>query len=458
MKETNYHAFLERKRQLGGDHGFAPLWLPDFLYPFQYHLTDRAIRKGRSAMFADCGLGKSPAQLVWAENVVRKTNRPVLIGTPLAVSQQLLVEAEKFGVEAVRSRDGSVPAGARIVVTNYEQLHKFAPASFAGMVVDESSILKNYDGTRRKIITEFMRTLPHRLLTTATAAPNDWEELGTSSEALGELGHVDMLNRFFTNRRGSTDLGHSYGAANKWYLKPHAVTQFWRWVSSWAQACRSPEDLGFKDDRFILPELVQNQHVIEAQTKRDGCLFAMPANGRREELEARRRTITERCEKVAELVDHGDKALVWCHLNSEADLLERLIPDALQVSGSMPDELKEERLIDFARGDLRVLVTKPKIGAWGLNLQCCAHVTWFPDHSYEQYYQAIRRCWRFGQTKPVTVDIVMTEDGANIMANMRRKARQADEMFDALIKHMNDAARISPAKYGTAKAEVPAWL
>jgi hypothetical protein len=454
----SYNEFLARKRQLGGDHGFEPLWMPDFLYPFQQHLTERAIRGGRRAIFADCGLGKSPMQLTWAENVVRKTNRSVLISTPLAVSQQLLGEAEKFGVEAVRSRDGSMPSHPCIVVTNYEQLHKLDPGNFAGMVADESSVLKSHDSVRRAIITEFMRTLPYRLLATATAAPNDWDELGTSSEALGELGHVDMLNRFFTNKRGTTDLGQYFGKANKWHLKPHAVTDFWRWVSSWATACRSPEDLGFKDDRFKLPELRQVEHVIEAQTKRDGYLFTLPAHGRREELEARKRTISERCKKIAELVNHRDKALVWCHLNKEADLLERLIPDALQVSGSMADELKEERLLAFAQGDLRVLVTKPKIGAWGLNLQCCAHMTWFPDHSWEQFYQGTRRIWRFGQTRPVVVDIVMTEDGANIMANMRRKAKQAREMFDALIKHMGNATKIGPTQYEGKKAEVPAWL
>lgn len=452
-----YDAFLARKRQLGGEHGFEPVWMPDFLYPFQRKLTEHAIRRGRCAVFADCGLGKSPIQLVWAENYVRKHNRRVLITTPLAVSRQLLAEAEKFGVEAVRSRDGIIPTRACVVVTNYEQLHKLDPSSFVAMVADESSVLKNHDGVRRGIITEFMRTLPGRLLATATAAPNDWEELGTSSEALGALGFVDMLNRFFTNRRGSTDLGRYFGNVAKWHLKPHAVVPFWRWVASWAQACRSPADLGCDDDRFVLPELTQQEHVIAAPV-RDGCLFPMPAKNRSEEIEARRRTLKERCETVAELVDHGDKALVWCHLNDEGDLLEQIIPDALQVSGSMADELKEERLLAFAHGDLRALVIKPKIGAWGLNLQCCNHMTWFPDHSWEQFYQATRRIWRYGQTRPVKVDIVMTEDGRNIMANMRRKAEQADKMFDALIEHMNEATGIAPAQYGTESTEAPAWL
>jgi hypothetical protein len=454
----DYERFLERKRQLGGEHGFAPEWMPDFLYPFQAHLVEWAIRRGRAAILADCGLGKTPMQLVWSENVARHTGKPVLIGTPLAVSHQLLVEADKFGIDAVRSRDGTIPKGARIVVTNYERLHLFNPADIAGMVCDESSILKNFDGKRKAVITEFLRTLPYRLLCTATAAPNDYVELGTSSEALGELGHMDMLGRFFRNNRNNSATGRAYGSMVQWILKAHAQDAFWRWVSSWARTCRKPSDMGFDDAGFELPPLREHEHVIDARKKREGWLFDVPAIGLAEEREERRRTIRERCDKVAELVEHDKQALVWCHLNDEGDLLTKLIPDALQVRGSDFDDTKEERLRAFADGNLRVLVTKPKIGAWGLNLQRCSHVTFFPSHSYEQYYQGVRRCWRFGQERPVVVDIVTTEGGRGTMANLRRKADKADEMFTALSRHMNDALSVKAEKYGGMAREAPAWL
>jgi ERCC4-related helicase len=454
----SYADFLEQKRQLGGDHGFAPTWVPDFLYPFQASLVEWATRKGRAAIFADCGLGKTPMQLVWAENVAQHTDKPVLIATPLAVSQQTVAEADKFGVDAVRSQDGSRIAGHRIVVTNYERLDRFNATDFAGMVCDESSILKNYDGVRRGMITEFMRMMPYRLLCTATAAPNDYTELGTSSEALGYMGHIDMLQRFFRNNQNTQCSGRFYGQANKWSFKGHAREPFWRWVCSWARACRKPSDIGFDDDRFTLPALVEREHLVSASVKRDGWLFEEPAIGLREERDESRRSIRERCERVAELVDHDGQALVWCHLNPEGDLLSRLIPGAAQVKGGDSDELKEERLRAFADGQLRVLVTKPKIGAWGLNLQRCQHITFFPTHSYEQYYQGVRRCWRFGQDKPVTVDIVTTEGGRGTMANLQRKSAAADEMFASLVQHMSEAMGVKRPERELSKVEVPQWL
>jgi hypothetical protein len=455
---TTYEEFLETKRQLGGMHGFEPIWMPDFLFPFQKSLVEWAVRKGRAAIFADCGLGKAPMSLVWSENVVRHTDRPVLICTPLAVSQQLLAESDKFGVECVRSRDGTIPNGARTVVTNYERLHLFNPEDVCGMVCDESSILKNFNGVRRATITEFMRRLPYRLLCTATAAPNDYTELGTSSEAIGEMGHMDMLERFFRNNRNNNANGRAYGAQVQWSIKPHAETAFWRWVCTWARACRSPEDLGFKDERFKLPPLIESEHVVDVTRKREGFLFDLPAVGLDEEREERRRSIPERCEKVAKLVDHKRQALVWCSLNAEADRLVKLIPGSKQVQGSDSDDAKEEKLRAFAEGKLRVLVTKPKIGAWGLNLQRCAHVTFFPTHSYEQYYQGVRRCWRFGQTRPVKVDTVMTEGGRNTMANLRRKAADADRMFDALVKQMTRAQGVTQTEDGKQQTEAPQWL
>jgi len=462
---TAYRDFIAGKMQLGTNDGFEPLWMPDFLYDFQRHLVDWAIRKGRAAIFADCGLGKTPMQLVWAENVVRHTNKPVLIATPLAVSHQLLREAEKFGIEARRVTDGNVHAGARIIVTNYERLEHFHAADFAGMVCDESSILKNFDGVRRAMVTEMMRLMPYRLLCTATAAPNDYMELGTSSEAIGELGHMDMLSRFFRNdnnnssHRGlrSSRLKHK-APGTVWRFKGHAELPFWRWVCSWARAVRKPSDLGYDDAAFVLPALNEIEHLVPVRKPRNGMLFDLPAVGLKEQREERRNSITERCERVASLVNGGEQALIWCHLNDEGDLLERTIPGAVQVAGADSDDAKEERLLAFANGDIQYLITKPKIGAWGLNLQRCAHITFFPSHSYEQYYQGVRRCWRFGQNRPVRVDIVSTKGDANVLANLQRKAKQADRMFDSLTQEMNRALRIERSNPYHTPVEVPSWL
>lgn len=452
----NYQEFLETKAQRGSEDGFAPVWMPEWLFPFQRALLEWSIQHGRSALFCDCGLGKGPMGLVWAENVVRKTNKPVLYLTALAVSHQIIAEAEKFGIDAHRSIDGSVFPG--ITVTNYERLHLFDPGRFAGVVCDESSILKNYDGERRNEITTFMRKIEYRLLATATAAPNDYVELGTSSEALGHLGHMDMLNRFFKNDLNNSATGRMRGEVIKWRFKGHAELPFWRWVCSWARACRRPSDLGFDDADFILPPLQEREHLVEAMTLAPGMLFALPAVGLKEQREERRRTVKERCEKVGSLVDHKDQALVWCHLNEEGDLLERLIPDAVQVSGSDSDEVKEERLLAFARGEARVLITKPRIAGFGLNLQRCAHVTFFPSHSYEQYYQGVRRCWRFGQKRPVTVDIVTTEGEQEVLKNLQRKAAQADKMFSHLVEQMQRGIKINGARNFTTQTQVPSWL
>lgn len=454
--KSHYAKFLQRKGQYGADSGFPPLWLPEFLFDFQRALVEWAILKGRGAIFADCGLGKTPMQLVWAENVARHTNKPVLIVTPLAVSAQTIREAEKFGIRAQRSADGTAYPG--ITVTNYERLDRFAASDFAGMVADESSILKSFDGARRALVTEFMRTLPYRLLCTATAAPNDYVELGTSSEALGYLGHTDMLSRFFKNDQNAATPNRLWEGA-KWRFKGHAEVPFWQWVCSWARAIRRPSDLGYDDGRFVLPPLVEHQYMVNAETPPDGTLFSLPAVGLREQRDERKRMIRERCARVAGLVSKtGAPALVWCHLNTEGDLLKELLPDAVQVSGDDTDEVKEARFLAFAAGEVRVLVTKPKIGAWGLNFQHCAHVTFFPSHSFEQYYQGVRRCWRFGQTRPVVVDVVTTEGEASVLANLQRKATAADRMFSALVEQMHQALAVDHRTTFPHEVGVPAWL
>ena len=453
----DYLRFLDKKAQESRLDGFSPVFMPDYLFDMQAALVDWAVRKGRCAIFADCGLGKSPMELVWAENIVRKTGGKVLLLTCLAVTAQMVREAEKFGVKVTRSKDGTAYPG--VTVTNYESLHHFSASDFVGCVCDESSILKNFSGSRKKEITAFMRKMPYRLLATATAAPNDYIELGTSSEALGYLGHMDMLNRFFKNDKNNSASGRMGGTVIQWRFKGHAEQLFWRWVSSWARAVRKPSDLGFDDGAFILPPLTEEEHVVNPRTVADGLLFHIPAVGLEEQRAERRRTVQERCEMVASLVnDTGEPALVWCHLNSEGDALEKMIPDAIQVSGANSDDIKEDRLLAFADGRARVLITKPKIGAWGLNYQHCNHVVIFPSHSYEQYYQSIRRCWRFGQERPVGVDIVTTEAERDVLKNMQRKAAQADKMFASLVAEMNQALSIKQTNDHTRKMEIPSWL
>lgn len=461
---STYAEFLARKAQLDSGDGFEPAWMPDFLFDFQRDLVDWSIRQGRAALFADCGLGKTPAQLVWAENVRKHTDKPVLIVTPLAVSYQTEREAAKFGIDASVSRDGSVPSG--ITITNYERLEHFRTADFGGVVCDESSAIKAFDGKRRAIVTEFLREHRYRLLCTATAAPNDYVELGTSSEALGYLGHMDMLGRFFVNSQKTSDTKgqwRGHGAPRtwerqQWRFKGHAEDGFWRWVASWARAVRRPSDLGYPDDGFVLPELIHRSHVVSSNIPQEGRLFDMPAVGLREEREEARRTLTERCEKTAGVLSDANPGVAWCQLNDESALLTKLIDGAVEVTGSMSPEDKEERLAAFSRGEIRVLVTKPKIGAWGLNWQHCHRMTFFPSHSYEQYYQAVRRSWRFGQVNPVQVDIVTTEGGAGVLENLQRKANQADRMFDALTAHMREAVAIDRRQTFDREIQVPTWL
>lgn len=450
-----YHQFLDAKRHEGADSGFAPTFMPPQLFDFQQAMVEYAVSKGRAALFEDCGLGKTVQFLTWSQNVVEHTNRPVLILTPLAVAGQTVREAEKFGIEAKRSSDGRL--AGKLVVANYERLNRFDPSDFAGVVCDESSILKSFDGKRKAEVTDFMRKTPYRLLATATAAPNDYIELGTSSEALGYMGYMDMLNRFFRNDQNNSATRRMYGEAPKWRFKGHSETPFWRWVCSWARAMRKPSDLGFDDGVLQLPPLVETPHVVETAKAPDGWLFNLPASTLPEQREEKKRTIQERCGRAAELVAHGGPAIVWCQFNEEADLLEKIIPGALQVSGSHSDDVKERRFLDFIDGKIRVLITKPKIGALGLNFQHCAHVVYFPSHSFEQYYQAVRRCWRFGQTRPVHVDIVMTEGERKIMENLQRKAEAAEVMFANLIAEMNNALAATSIRHFDRAMEVPAW-
>ena len=460
-----YEEFLKQKSHSSNDYGFTPAELPSFLFDFQCDLVLWALRKGRAAILADCGLGKGPMELVWAMMVAKHTGKPVLILTPLAVAFQMEREAQKFGIDAVRSVHGEI--GAPIVILNYERLQYVTPDLFGGVVCDESSILKSFDGSFRRAITQFMRRVEYRLLASATAAPNDYIELGTSSEALGYLGYTDMLQKFFKNDQNTVKpvtyrhQGQNFQKlddAAKWRFKGHAELPFWQWVCSWARAVRRPSDLGYDDSQFVLPPLIERDHLVDVESLPDGMLFALPAVGLKEQRDERRRSISERCAKIAELVAGTDQALVWCHLNAEGDLLKELIPDAVQVSGADSDDDKESAFIGFSQGQHRVLVTKPKIGAWGLNFQNCAHVTFFPSHSYEQYYQGVRRCWRYGQKRQVVVDIVTTEGEKSVLQNLQRKSVAADRMFASLVAQMNHAQSIDRSVEFTHNSEIPSWL
>lgn len=449
-----YAKFLHAKRQHRDASGFEPIDLPDYLFDFQRALVEWALRQGRAAIFADCGLGKTPMQLVWADNVIKHTSKPVLIIAPLAVSHQTAREAVKFSIECKVSQDGTV--GKHITVTNYERLYHFDPDDFGGVVCDECSVIKNFRGKRRVEITEFMRTRQYRLLCTATAAPNDYQELGTSSEALGYLGYRDMITRFFKQETTKDHLG--WGRTT-YRFRGHAETPFWKWVCSWARSCRRPSDLGFDNDGFILPPLKESEILIKCDKPREGMLIAIPAEGLQEQREERRNTLQERCEVAAKITHNHDGAtVIWCHLNDEGDLLERLVDGGVQVSGSMSLEQKEERLLGFQSGAINTLITKPKIGCFGLNWQHCHNVVSFPSHSWEQYYQAVRRCWRFGQKHSVHVTLVTSEGEQSVLRNLQRKAAGADRMFESLITYMNDAICIGSEDNFNQEEMVPAWL
>ncbi len=450
----DYPTFLASKEQYGDLAGFAPRDLPTWLFDFQAALVDWAIRKGRAAIFADCGLGKTPMQLVWAQYVIEHTNRPVLIVAPLAASAQTVREAAKFSIACQRSVDGR-HTGTQIIITNYERLHLFTPGDFAGIVCDESSILKNFDGATKAAITEFARRLPFRLLCTATAAPNDYIELGTSSEALGEMGYTDMLGTFFKNDEASIE---PLSFATKWRFKPHAERPFWRWLCSWARAMRRPSDFGFADGPFVLPPLTTTVTTVQASRPMDGYLFILPAATLEDQRAERRLTLTQRCEAVARAAATDQPFVAWCHLNAEADLLEKLIPGARQVSGAQSDDEKEEIFDAFRTGALRTLITKPRIASFGLNWQHCAHLSVFPSHSYEQYYQAVRRCWRYGQIREVQVDVVTTAGEADVLGNLQRKADAADRMFSSMVAHMRDELHMARGEYVPDPITLPEWI
>ena len=443
----NYEDFIRSKIRHVENLGFENKMNMPELFDFQKHIVNWNLLKGRSATFADCGLGKTPMQLYWSQSIIEKTNKNILILTPLAVADQTVKEGIKFGIKAHKSH-GEVFNG--ITVTNYEKLHLFKPDDFIGVVCDESSILKNYAGKTRQAITDFLQNIPYRLLCTATPAPNDFMELGTSSEALSIMKRVEMLATYFI---------HDSGTTQKWRLKGHAEEPFWKFMSSWSRAIRRPSDLGFDDEKFILPKLITEQHTVKSNP-REGELFVSEALTLNEQRAERKATLESRCDKVAEIANsHNKPFLSWCSLNDESKLLAKKINGAVELSGSDTESEKERKMLAFSDGSIRCLVTKPKIAGFGMNWQHCGDMSFFPSHSHEQYYQAIRRCYRFGRKGDVEVNIVTSEAERSVLNNMQRKEKDSDLMFEKIIKMMSKHYKLEKANYKTnQKMEVPKWL
>lgn len=446
----NYHEFIKRKEHTSIDSGINCNFTPDSMFDFQKHISEYAIKKGRCAVFLDTGLGKTVIELTVAKNFVEHTNRPVLIITPLAVANQFIKEAEKFGIDEVEhTRDGKF--SKKIILVNYERLHHMSPSDFDCVILDESSILKNFDGAIKQQVTTFLKKVKYRFLFTATPSPNDYIELGTSSEALGYLGYMDMLSKFFKNNQGSVQKQNQINKGDEYYLKAHAENDFWQWVASWSVSAKKPSDLGFSNDRYILPELHEIETIIRNENpltiNGQGSLFALPAVGFKEIKAEAKVTIRQRCEIAVEKSLKHDTSVYWCNLNDEADTLLELDKNAVEVRGNMDIDKKEDILLNFANGNIKKLVTKTSLTAFGLNWQHCNHTTYFPTYSYEQYYQAIRRFWRFGQTKPVTVDLILSDGQERIMQSLLVKKDKAVRMFEKLTQQTNSDFSIKAKEF-----------
>lgn len=440
-----YEEFLRTKQQSEINHGFRADKIPSTAFDYQSHIIDKSLYKGRCANFLDTGTGKTLIQLSIADNIVRKTNKKVLILTPLAVAFQFIKEASERDItdDVEYSKNGKFTKN--IVITNYERMHYFDTNDFECVMLDESSILKNFDGEIKQQITAFMRKTPYRFLSTATPSPNDYIELGTSSEALGYMGYMDMLSRFFKNNQNNVAKLSQISKARQgeeWYLKPHAEKDFWRWVKGWSITMRRPSDLGFSDDRFVLPELIEKKTIVNNKNlmDKDGQLmmFNVPAINFHDIKQEVRNTIGERCEMAVEKANNHETSVYWVNLNDEAKRISELDKTAYEIKGSMDIDKKEELLIAFSNGEIKKLITKTSITAFGLNWQHCNHTTYFPTYSYEQYYQAIRRFWRFGQKRPVVVDLVLSDGQTRIMESLQVKRQKADEMFTSLTSNVND--------------------
>lgn len=430
---TAYADFLARKRIADPMTGMADVGeLPAFLFPHQRDIVSWSLRRGRSAIFAGTGMGKTAMELVWGEKVAAHTGKPVLIFAPLAVSQQHIREAGKFGLSARIVKDQS-EVSMGVNVTNYQKIGKFDLLAFGGICLDESSILKSTDGHYRTRLIEECAAIPFRLAATATPAPNDFMELGNHAEFLGVMSYTDMLATFFT---------HDGGETQKWRLKGHAENEFWKWMASWAVMLRQPADLGYPNDGYDLPPLKQTQHHVAveyAPSLETGLLFPVEASTLQERISARRDTVEERVALASSITPTDRPFVWWCNLNAEAEALAKAIPGAVNLHGGLKDSEKERILVDFSEGNIRVLITKPSLAGFGMNWQHCADTGFVGlNDSFEQVFQAIRRFWRFGQTKPVNVHFIAAETEGAVVANLRRKEADAERMAAAMVMHMSD--------------------
>ena len=429
--EPSYKAFLDRKAKTHPATGlpYADIGrVHNSLFGWQKAIVRWALWKGRACLFEDCGLGKTVQQLAWAQKVPGN----VLLLAPLAVADQTAEEARKFGIKAEVSRDGRVTCP--ITITNYEMMHRFDMSQFTGIVLDESSIIKSHMGKFRTELLAAAQSIPYRLACTATPSPNDHMELGNHAEFVGAMTRAEMLATYFV---------HDGGCTSKWRLKGHAVADFWAWVATWAVMVRTPSDIGFESDAMVLPPLTTQEHIVRVETKQEGMLFALPVQSLNDQRTARRDTMSARVAKVAAMVnDTPGHWIVWCELNAEGDALTAAIEGAVQVSGADSLDAKRAKMHAFSDGETRVLVTKPKIAGFGMNWQHCAQMAFVGlSHSFEQYYQAVRRCWRFGQERAVTVHVVSTDVEIAVLQNIKRKQAQADHMAAQMVEHMSETMK-----------------
>jgi hypothetical protein len=454
-----YKTFLANKHVVTSPSGFAVDDLSTRLFEFQRDITRWAIERGRSAIFADCGLGKTPMQLQWAEAVTRKFNRPVLILAPLAVSKQTEREGKKFDIPVTVAASDMDIRKQGVFVTNYEKLQHFDPSRFAGVVLDESSILKSFSGATRNTLIERFGPTPMKLCATATPAPNDFMELGNHSEFFNVLTRTEMLSTFFVHDGGDTA---------KWRLKGHAEEDYWKWVCSWAVTIRKPSDLGYSDQGFELPPLNLHHVVVKGGKPTEGFLFPVEAQTLEERRLARKASLNERVEACAGLVNNSTEPwLVWCDLNAEGDLLESAIPDAVQVAGADTDENKESRMLGFSDGKHRALISKSSICGFGMNWQHCPNVAYVGlSDSYEKFYQSLRRAWRFGQKNPVNAYVITSEQEGAVVKNIERKERDAMRMAKEMVRHMSvynteavhGAARTNSSYEAARPMALPQWI
>ena len=431
MSLQEYRAFIAERAIAPQMQGFDPAPINSAAKAHQAAALEFALRRGKSASFLDTGLGKSFIELEFAQQCAEETGKPSLILTPLAVAAQMVREGQKFGIDARQIREQH-EVGAGVMVANYERLPKLDPASFGAVVLDESSILKSFSGRTRNMLMDAWRDTPYRLAATATPSPNDHMELGNHAEFLGVMRQQEMLSRWFINDTST--------ASKKWRLKGHAVEDFWSWVASWSRCATLPSDLGGEDTGYVLPEIKRQVHLIEADLQSDtkGILFRIPDMSATGFHAEKRLTMIERCKRAAELATHDSPVTVWCETNDESALLAKLIPYAREVRGDMTPEAKEATLLGFADGDFRVIVTKPKLAGFGLNWQHCAHAVFASiSFSYEQYYQAVRRSHRFGQSQQVRNDIVISDTEASIWKTIHGKAEKHEEMK----RRMSDAMK-----------------